>query len=80
MKRILALAAALLASGSAPAQHLCTNADVQRAAACQGAPVAYEEAPATDPGSSEAATNLASIYHLSGQNEKSIAAALEAKK
>ena len=40
----------------------------------------YEEALATDPGSSEAANNLASIYHLSGKNEKAMEIVQSAKK
>ena len=40
----------------------------------------FEEALATDPGSSEAANNLASIYHLSGKNEKAMEIVQAAKK
>ena len=40
----------------------------------------YEEALATDPGSSEAANNLASIYHLSGRNVKAMEVVQEARK
>ena len=40
----------------------------------------YEEALETDPGSSEAANNLASIYHLSGKNEKAMEIVQAAKK
>lgn len=40
----------------------------------------YDEALETDPGSSEAANNLASIYHLSGKNEKAMEIVQAAKK
>jgi predicted Zn-dependent protease len=40
----------------------------------------YEEALATDPGSSEAANNLASIYHLAGKNERAMEIVQAAKK
>lgn len=40
----------------------------------------YEEALKTDPGYGEAANNLASIYHVSGQNRKAMDVVTEAQK
>lgn len=70
-----------LAPTRAPARYSCLHGNILlRLDKGPEAIAQYEETLKTDPGYGEAANNLASIYHMSGQNRKAMDIVTEAQK